>query len=243
MSIWGSLIGGMVGFSLGGPFGMLLGSLIGGKISRARSGGAGNFGTFAQQQQIFALSLIVLSAKLSKADGQVSKEELIAVRDKLKIPKSEIEQVGKIFNKAKQESTGYEPYAQQIAQIYKNNQNVLEEVINILFYIAEADGNVSKSELDMIQHVAQIFGLNQSQFNSIQESRKSSDKLNPYVVLGSNPEEDIQAIRKKYLQLSKENHPDMLISKGVPEEVIEESKKKMRAINSAWDQIQKLKSN
>ena len=243
MSIWGSLIGGMVGFSLGGPFGMLLGSLIGGKISRARSGGTGNFGAFAQPQQIFALSLIVLSAKLSKADGQVSKEELIAVRDKLKIPESEIEQVGKIFNKAKQESTGYEPYAQQITQIYKNNQNVLEEVINILFYIAEADGNVSKSELDMIQHIAQIFGLNQSQFNSIQESRKSSNKLNPYVVLGSNPEEDIQAIRKKYLQLSKENHPDMLISKGVPEEVIEESKKKMRAINSAWDQIQKLKSN
>ena len=242
MSIWGSLIGGMVGLSLGGPFGMLLGSLIGGKISRARSA-AGNFGTFAQPQQIFALSLIVLSAKLSKADGQVSKEELIAVRDKLKIPENEIDQVGKIFNKAKQESAGYEPYAQQIAQIYKNNPNALEEVINILFYIAESDGNVSKSELDMMQHIAQIFGLNQSQFNSIKESRKSSDKLNPYIVLGTSPEEDLQTIRKKYLQLSKENHPDMLISKGVPKEVIEESKKKMRAINSAWDQIQKLKTN
>jgi DnaJ like chaperone protein len=243
MSIWGSLIGGMVGFSLGGPFGMLLGSLIGGKISRARAGGTGNFGAFAQPQQIFALSLIVLSAKLSKADGQVSKEELIAVRDKLKIPESEIEQVGKIFNKAKQESTGYEPYAQQIAQIYKNNQNVLEEVINILFYIAEADGNTSQSELNMIQHIAQIFGLSQSQFKSIRESRKSSGKLNPYIVLESKPEEDLQAIRKRYLQLSKEHHPDILISKGVPQEVIEESKKKMRAINSAWDQIQKLKAN
>ena len=243
MSIWGSLIGGMVGLSLGGPFGMLLGSLIGGKISRARSGSTRNFGAFAQPQQIFALSLIVLSAKLSKADGQVSKEELIAVRDKLKIPENEIEQVGKIFNKAKQESAGYEPYAQQIAQIYKNNPNALEEVINILFYIAESDGNVSKSELDMMQHIAQIFGLNQSQFNSIKESRKSSDKLNPYIVLGTSPEENLQTIRKKYLQLSKENHPDMLISKGVPQEVIEESKKKMRAINSAWDQIQKLKTN
>ena len=52
MSIWGSLIGGMIGFSLGGPFGMLLGSLLGGKISRARS--TGNFGAFAQPQQIFA---------------------------------------------------------------------------------------------------------------------------------------------------------------------------------------------
>ena len=242
MSIWGSLIGGMVGFSLAGPFGMLLGSLIGGKISRARSA-AGNFGTFAQPQQIFALSLIVLSAKLSKADGQVSKEELIAVKNKLKIPENEIEQVGKIFNKAKQERTGYEPYAQQIAQIYKNNPNVLEEVINILFYIAEADGNVSKSELDMMQHIAQIFGLNQVQFNAIKESRKSSDKLNPYIVLESKPEENLQTIRKKYLQLSKEHHPDLLISKGVPQEVIAESKKKMRAINSAWDQVQKLKAS
>ena len=117
MAIWGSIIGGMLGFSIGGPFGMLLGSLIGGKMSRARSGGG--FRSFAQPQQIFALSLIVLSAKLSKADGQVSREELIAVKDKLKIPESELDQVGKIFNKAKEESTGYEPYAKQIAEVYK----------------------------------------------------------------------------------------------------------------------------
>jgi len=241
MAIWGSLIGGMIGLSLGGPFGMLLGSLIGGKISRAKS--RVGFGSFAQPQQIFALSLIVLSAKLSKADGQVSKEELIAVKDKLRIPENELDQVGKIFNKAKEESAGYEPYAQQIAQIYRGNINVLEEVINILFYIAEADGNVSESELKMIEQIAQIFGLTEIQFNSIKESRKSSDKLNPYIVLESNPDDAIEIIRKRYLKLSKEHHPDLLMSKGVPQEVIDESKAKMRAINSAWDQIQKLKSN
>ena len=241
MAIWGSLIGGMIGLSLGGPFGMLLGSLIGGKISRARS--SSGFKSFAQPQQIFALSLIVLSAKLSKADGQISKEELIAVKDKLKIPENEIDQVGKIFNKAKEESAGYEPYAQQIAQIYRGNINVLEEVINILFYIAEADGNVSNAELKMIEHISQIFGLTEVQFNSIKESRKSSDKLNPYVVLESHPDDTIEIIRKRYLKLSKEHHPDLLMSKGVPQEVIDESKAKMRAINSAWDRVQKLKSN
>ena len=241
MSIWGSLIGGMIGLSLGGPFGMLLGSIIGGKISRAKSGSG--MGTFAQPQQVFALSLIVLSAKLSKADGQVSREELIAVKDKLKIPDNELDQVGKIFNKAKEESQGYEPYAQQIAQIYRGNLNVLEEVINMLFYIAEADGNVSASELEMIENISSIFGLSQAQFRSIKESRKSSDKLNPYIVLESNPDDDLQKIRKKYIKLSKNHHPDLLISKGVPKEVIDESKKKMRAINSAWDQVQKLKSN
>jgi DnaJ like chaperone protein len=218
-----------------------LGSLIGGKISRAKS--RASFGSFAQPQQIFALSLIVLSAKLSKADGQVSKEELIAVKDKLKIPENEIDQVGKIFNKAKEESAGYEPYAQQIAQIYRGNINVLEEVINILFYIAEADGNVGDSELKMIEHIAQIFGLTEVQFNSIRESRKSSDKLNPYIVLESNPDDTIEMIRKRYLKLSKEHHPDLLMNKGVPQEVIDESKAKMRVINAAWDQIQKLKKN
>ena len=241
MSIWGSLLGGVIGFSLGGPFGALLGSFLGGKISNISS--SNTFGNQQNSQQIFALSLIILSAKLSKADGRVSKEELIAVKEKLQIPDSEIDQVAKIFNKAKDESTGYEPYAKQISEIFKGNQNVLEEVINILFYIAEADGNVSNEEESMIANIAFIFGLSQNQYESIKETRKSSDKLNPYIVLESQPTDDLKLIRKKYIKLSKEHHPDLLISKGVPIEVINESKNKMRAINAAWDQIQKLKSN
>ena len=118
----------------------------------------------------------------------------------------------------------------------------MDEVINILFYIAEADGNVSDSEILMIRNIAKIFGLSESQFEGIKESRKSSDKLNPYIVLGCDPNDDFKVIKKKYLLLSKEHHPDALISKGVPKEVIEESKKKMRAINSAFDQIEKIKS-
>ncbi len=241
MSIWGSLLGGVIGFSLGGPFGALLGSFLGGKISNISS--SNTFGNQQNSQQIFALSLIILSAKLSKADGRVSKEELIAVKEKLQIPDSEIDQVAKIFNKAKDESTGYEPYAKQISEIFKGNQNVLEEVINILFYIAEADGHVSNEEETMIANIAFIFGLSQNQYESIRETRKSSDKLNPYIVLESQPTDDLKSIRKKYIKLSKEHHPDLLISKGVPIEVINQSKNKMRAINAAWDQIQKLKSN
>ena len=241
MSIWGSLLGGVIGFSFGGPFGALLGSFLGGKISRLSS--TKTLGKQQNSQEIFALSLIVLSAKLSKADGQVSKEELIAVKDKLQIPDSEIDQVAKIFNKAKDESTGYESYAKQIGEIFRGNINVLEEVINILFYIAESDGHVSNEEEAMIANIAYIFGLTQKQYESIKESRKSSDKLNPYIVLESQPTDDLQTIRKKYIKLSKEHHPDLLISKGVPIEVINESKNKMRAINAAWDQVQKLKNN
>ena len=170
MSIWGSLIGGFVGFSFAGPIGALIGSMIGGRVSSTRR--AGFQQSFAPPQQIFAIALIILTAKLAKADGQVSSEELIAIKNKLKIPDHEIDQVGKIFNKAKEDSLGYEPYAQQIAQIYRNNPEVLDEVINILFYIAEADGKVSDSEIAMIRSIAKIFHIDQNQFEGIRESRK-----------------------------------------------------------------------
>ena len=240
MSIWGSLIGGFIGFSFAGPIGALIGSVVGGKISSTRRSSFQH--SFAPPQQVFAITLIILTAKLAKADGQVSKEELIAVKNKLKIPDHEIDQVGKIFNKAKEDSLGYEPYARQIAQIYRNNPAVLDEVINILFYIAEADGKISDSEITMIRNIAEIFGISQNQFEGIRESRKDSDKLNPYIVLGCSSDDDFVTIRKKYLKLSKEHHPDVLMNKGVPPEVIEESKKKMRSINSAFDQIEKMKS-
>ena len=240
MSVWGSIIGGFVGFSFAGPIGALIGSMVGGRISSARRSGFQK--NFVPPQQIFAIALIILTAKLAKADGNVSKEELIAVKEKLKIPEHEIDQVGKIFNKAKEDSLGYEPYANQIAQIYQKNPAVLDEVINILFYIAEADGNVSNSEIIIIRNIAGIFGLNESQFEAIRESRKDSDKLNPYIVLGCSKSDDFATIRKKYLLLSKEHHPDVLISKGVPTEVIEESKKKMRAVNAAYEKIEKMKS-
>ena len=106
----------------------------------------------------------------------------ITIKDKLNIPKSEMKQVGKIFNKAKEESIGFEPYAEQISTMFRGNQNVLEEVINILFYVAEADGEVSSSEEKMIEEIAKIFGIEQHQYQSIKESRKSSDKVNPYIV-------------------------------------------------------------
>ena len=93
----------------------------------------------------------------------------------------------------------------------------------------------------MIENISKIFGLSNAQYLSIKESRKGSDKLNPYIVLESKPEDDLTTIRKRYLTLSKQHHPDLLLSKGVPQEVIEESKSKMRAINNAWDQVQKLK--
>ena len=106
MSIWGTLIGGMLGFTIGGPIGALLGSFLGSKFS----GGKVKSINFSNEnsQQIFALALIILSAKISKADGVVTKDELLAIKEKLNIPDSEIDNVSKVFNVAKQDDLGFE---------------------------------------------------------------------------------------------------------------------------------------
>ena len=238
MTIWGTIIGGMLGFSIGGPIGALLGSFLGGKFTSSSSK---QFSYSNQDsQKIFALSLIILSAKLSKADGIVSKDELYAIKDKLNIPDSEIDNVSKVFNVAKKDSIGFEPYARQISEIYSTNKIALIEVINILLYIAEADGEISNPEIKMIREIGFIFKLSNEEIDSILETRKSSDKVNPYIVLGCRATDDLKQIRKKYIELSKVNHPDLLVNKGVPPEVLEKSKQKMKAINSAWNEIEKI---
>ena len=244
MSVWGKIIGGTAGFAIGGPLGAILGVMAGNVYDKSKRKKF-NFNHISNQQKqnIFALSVIILSAKIAKSDGVVTKDEISAFKEKFKINNNEIQEVSKIFNEAKKSKFGYEKIAKQVGILFSDNKILLEELLNNLFYIAEADGNVSNSELKMIRQIAQIFGLTEIQFNSIMESRKSSDKLNPYIVLESKPDDTIEIIRKRYLKLSKEHHPDLLMSKGVPQEVIDESKAKMRSINSAWDQVQKLKSN
>tara|TARA_B110001454_G_scaffold14197_1_gene12862 strand:+ start:319 stop:1038 length:720 start_codon:yes stop_codon:yes gene_type:complete len=238
MSIWGRIIGGAIGWSLLGPFGIIIGSIIGSKISS--KGNFGNFGTQAAPQQIFAVALIVLSAKVCKADNIITKDELLAVKEKLKIPESEIDNVGKLFNAAAKESTGYEPYCAQLNSVFANAPQVKEEIINILLYISESDG-IDIRETNLIEDIAKNLGINKNQFKSIQESRKGSNKLNPYIVLGCKPSDNLKDIRRSFLILAKENHPDVLAAKGVPAETLDQAKQKMRAINSAWDQIQKSK--
>jgi len=94
----------------------------------------------------------------------------------------------------------------------------------------------------MIKDITKIFGLDETQFKKIKEARKGSDKLNPYVVLGVKPENDLLFIRNKYIELSKEYHPNLLINKKISKEAIEENKQRFNEIISAWKRIQKLKS-
>ena len=102
MSIWGKIIGGTAGFALGGPLGAILGVMAGNLYDKSkRSSFRYQEIPNQQKQSIFALSVIILGAKLAKADGVVTKEEVETFKEKFNISQKDMQQVGKIFNEAK----------------------------------------------------------------------------------------------------------------------------------------------
>ena len=243
MSIWGKIIGGTAGFALGGPLGAIMGVMAGNIFDRSRKRSTNFQGIPNQQKQnIFALSIIILGAKLAKADGVVTKDEIQAFKEKFKISPNDMEQVGKIFREAQKTSYGYESIAQQVGDLFQDNRIVLEELLNNLFYIAEADGKISDQEIAFLKTISSIFKFDEDTFQRIYQARLSDKKSDPYKVLGVNRIDDDDKIREAWLKLTKEHHPDNLIAKGMPPEFIEQANNEMSSINAAYDKIQKLRA-
>ena len=244
MSIWGRLIGGAAGFALGGPIGAILGVMAGGAFDRrSRSKSSFNFNRIDnnQKQQIFTISFIILSAKLAKSDGQVTDDEIRAFKEKFKVPKSELNKVAKIFNEAKKDSYGYKEIANQVGNLFSDNKILLEELLNNLFFIAASDGNISVNEVDLLKSISKSFKFSEKDFQRIFQSNLNNKDSDPYKVLGVNRSSTDAEIRKKWIKLNKEHHPDNLIAKGMPKEFINQSNKELAAINIAYDKIKELR--
>ncbi len=240
MSIWGKIIGGTAGFAIGGPLGAILGVMAGNVFDKSKFKKINNLNLSNEQKQnIFALSVIILSAKIAKSDGVVTKDEIVAFKEKFKIPSSEINNVSRVFNEAKKSTYGYEKIAEQIGILFSDNKILLEELLNNLFYIAEADGNISNQELAFLKSVSIYFNLNENEFNRIYESRINNKSTDPYKVLGVSREDTDEVIRNKWIKLNKEHHPDYLLSKGMPKEFIDEANRELSLINSSYDKIKK----
>ena len=244
MSIWGKVIGGVAGFAVGGPLGAIAGTAFGHAVDRQRSQKTNGFKSenLQTRQAAFTVAVIVLSAKMAKADGHVTRDEVDAFKRIFEIPENEASDVGQLFNEARQDAEGYEPYAKQIGEMFIHDQAVRESLLGGLFQIALADGIVHPKEIRFLQSVACSFNLNENDFARIKSIYTNGDNVDPYLVLGIDQKTSNNEIKKSYRELSRENHPDTLIAKGVPQEFIDTANAKMASINAAYDQISKERS-
>jgi DnaJ like chaperone protein len=197
--------------------------------------------TRSRKQVAFTAGVIVLAAKMAKADGVVSEEEIQAFRKTFHpILRDEVKEaeVARVFNIAKKDSEGFEPYAQQLAEMFKGNPAVLEELLNCLFLIAKADNVYHPKENEYLESVAEIFGLSEAAFRRIRAAH-GVDKPDPYEILGVPRDISDGELKTKYRELVRAHHPDTLIAQGVPQEFVDTANEKLAVINDAYDRIEK----
>jgi DnaJ like chaperone protein len=235
MSIWGKLAGAAAGLAIGGPIGALLGGFAGHYVIDRDKGedGAG------ENQVAFTVGVIALGAKMAKADGVVTKDEVNAFKDVFKVPEGEMKNVARVFNLAKQDVAGYEAYAEQLASMFKGNRQLLEDILDGLFYISSADQVMHPREEAYLAEVAKRFGFTDTEFKYIKARHMVAEKRDPYDVLGVTPTVSDADLKARYRKLVAENHPDKLVARGVPEEFVSMATEKIATINEAYDEIAK----
>ena len=246
MSIWGKLIGGAAGMALGGPIGAILGIAAGhgvDKVSKFDIDESNKKFSNDQKEQIFATSVIAISAKLAKADGKISKSEILAFKKIFEFPAEDEKAISDIFNSAKENIDDYKGIAEQVYKVFKSDRGLLFELLNSLFSIAYADGELHPKEKVMLSEIAKIFQISDNEFESLKnifEAKISQDNTSinrSYKILGLSENVSLEQVSNQYRKLIKEYHPDKLQGMGLPKEFIELANQKLSAINKAYTEI------
>lgn len=260
--IWGKFVGGVLGLAAGGPLGAVVGFLIGHVHDLSRTNGEENwqevsdyFGDFAGQsrQATFTVGVIVLGAKMAKADGNVTRTEIDAFKRVFQVAKHQEDYVGQVFDRARESPQGFEPYAFRLAQAFP--LPVLEEILSGLFLIAASDNaGLSQAEIDFLKRVAGIFSIDARSLNRIAAQAgvhfpssggaggsSAGATIESYAILGISESASIEEIKLAYRTLIREHHPDKLVAQGLPPEFIANANEKMKRINVAYDTVCKMK--
>ena len=185
----------------------------------------------------FAIAVIALSAKMAKADGLVTRDEVSAFREVFHIPAEEEKSAAKVFNMARQDIAGFEEYAARIKTMFAQDEGTLCDLIEGLFHIAMADGQYHPNEDMFLERVADIFGLTQAQFRGVRIRFVPDAVPDPYRVLGLEPGASVEEARTVWRKMVRESHPDRMIARGVPKEMVKLAEKRLIEANLAYEEI------
>lgn len=255
MAIIGKIVGGVLGFAVGGPLGALLGAVAGHGLidrSRSRAVAGGNGAVEADAGVVFALGVIALSAKVAKADGTVTRDEIRTFQRIFPFDADERSRVADLYNEARRSANGFEAYAEQVRGALAGKPELLAEVVDALYAIAAADGELHPAEEDMIARIGAIFGVGGYEMASLRARHAAGPgagagaagdgrrgAADAYAVLGLEPGVSDEELRTAHRKLVLTYHPDKLVSKGLPEEFMELANDRLAAINAAYETVRK----
>ncbi len=193
----------------------------------------------------FTIAVLALGAKMAKADGTVTRDEVTAFRRIFTFPEGEETHAARVFDLARQDVAGFDAYARKIARLFNpkgqricaDDHHVLVDVLEALFQIAIADGSYHDGEDAFLAHVADEFGLDEGCFRIVRARLVEGAPRDPYDVLGLPRDADKDTARRAWKALVRETHPDVLQARGVPPEAMKLAMRRMQLINEAWAEI------
>lgn len=185
----------------------------------------------------FAIAVVALGAKMAKADGLVTRDEVTAFREVFQIARKDEAGAARVFNLARQDVAGFEEYAIRIKGLFGEEHESYLDLMEGLFHIAMADGEYHENEDAFLARVAEIFGMSEREFRALRARFVPDADHDPYTILGVPHDMPLGDIRKVWRNLVRETHPDRMIARGVPEEAVKLAEKRLIDINRAWDEI------
>jgi DnaJ like chaperone protein len=189
----------------------------------------------------FTIAVIALGAKMARADGDVTRDEVAAFGEVFQVPPGEQDHVRLVFDLARKSTAGFESYARQVGRLFATDRVVLEDLLGGLFHIALADGRLSSAEDAYLREVARHFGFDEADYARIRAPHVELDTdggEDPYAILGIPPDAPGDVMRETYHRLVRETHPDLAIAQGLPPECIALATARLARINAAYDRIE-----
>lgn len=246
MSIMGKVVGGTIGFVLLGPLGAIAGAAFGHAFDKSDAryleGGSPGVSAGEQAQFMFFVAAFSMLAKLAKADGRVSKEEIDSVEKfmlyDLTLDPQSRQVAMNVFRTAIQSPETFENFALQFYGQFSGQPQMLDLMVDIMLRMSLADGTMSPGEEKLILTAVHIFNFSDQHYRQIR-SRYIKDVDKYHAILGCSPGDPDDQIKRQYRKRVAEYHPDKIASKGLPEEFTKFAAEKFREIQDAYENIKK----
>ncbi|KZZ48077.1 MAG: co-chaperone DjlA [Saccharospirillaceae bacterium] len=261
----GKLVGGAFGLLTGGPFGLLIGAFTGHLFDQSISRflvGSDDSPLAANQasvQQVFFRSTFRVMGKLAKADGRVTESEIAAatqIMDQMGLSGSQRQAAIDCFTEGKRAGFDLSPDLVSLKRVISQRASLAQMFLEIQLSVAYADGELALEERHLFNQLCKQLGISAFQFEWIHgrvkaaiagQSVHQGDNLrqqlaNAYAVLGVKADTPDDELKKTYRKLMSQHHPDKLLAKGLPEEMMKLAKEKTQEIQTAYDLIKKSRS-